>query len=281
LSEKRKEVSRVSASQIRAFYMFLKGKTALITGSTSGIGLAYARGLAAEGANLMINGFGDATEIQGYVEELIRTSNAGALHSGADMTRPDEIRAMVADCTARLGAPDILINNAGIQHVAPVDEFPEDRWDAIIAIILSSAFHTTKAALPSMKEKGWGRVINTGSMHSLVASPYKSAYNAAKHGIAGFTKTIALEVATQGITVNCICPGYVWTSLVENQIPDTMKTRGLTRDQVINDVLLAGQPQKKFVQVEQLAAMALFLCRDEASAITGANLSMDGGWTAQ
>jgi 3-hydroxybutyrate dehydrogenase len=261
--------------------MFLKGKTALITGSTSGIGVAYARAFAAEGANVMINGFGEPSEIQGLVEELVRTSNAGALHNGADMTKPDEIRAMVADCTARLGSPDILINNAGIQHVAPVDEFPEEKWDAIIAIILSSAFHTTKAALPGMKAKGWGRVINTGSMHSLVASPYKCAYNAAKHGISGFTKTIALEVATQGITVNCICPGYVWTPLVENQIPDTMKTRGLTRDQVINDVLLAGQPQKKFVQVDQLAALALFLCRDEASAITGANLSMDGGWTAQ
>lgn len=261
--------------------MFLKGKTALITGSTSGIGLGYARALAAEGANVMINGFGDAAEIAGHVEELIQIGNAGALHSPADMSKPDEIRAMVADCTARLGAPDILINNAGIQHVSPVDSFPEDKWDAIIAIILSSAFHTTKAALPAMKQKGWGRIINTGSMHSLVASPFKSAYNAAKHGIAGFTKTIALEVARDGITVNCICPGYVWTPLVENQIPDTMKARGLSREQVINDVLLAGQPQKQFVQVDQLASLALYLCSDSASAITGANLSMDGGWTAQ
>ena len=261
--------------------MFLKGKTALITGSTSGIGLGYARALAAAGANVMINGFGDRTEINAIVTDLIAISGAGARYSGADMTEPDEIRAMVADCTAQLGAPDILINNAGIQHVAAVDEFPDDKWDSIIAIILSSAFHTTKAALPGMKAKGWGRVINTGSMHSLVASPYKSAYNAAKHGLAGFTKTIALEVATQGITVNCICPGYVWTSLVENQIPDTMKARGLTRDQVINDVLLANQPQKQFVQVEQLAALAVFLCRDEASAMTGTNLSVDGGWTAQ
>ena len=261
--------------------MFLKGKTALITGSTSGIGLGYARALAAEGASVMINGFGDQAEIDANVADLIGTSNAGALYSSADMTKPDEIRAMVADCTAKLGTPDILINNAGIQHVAPVDEFPDDKWNSILAIILSSAFHTTKAALPGMKAKGWGRVINTGSMHSLVASPYKSAYNAAKHGLAGFTKTIALEVATQGITVNCICPGYVWTSLVENQIPDTMKARGLTRDQVINDVLLANQPQKQFVQVEQLAALAVFLCRDEASAMTGANLSVDGGWTAQ
>ena len=261
--------------------MFLKGKTALITGSTSGIGLGYARALAAEGASVMINGFGDRAEIDANVADLMQSSNAGALYSGADMIKPDEIRAMVADCTAKLGTPDILINNAGIQHVAPVDEFPDDKWDSILAIILSSAFHTTKAALPGMKAKGWGRVINTGSMHSLVASPYKSAYNAAKHGLAGFTKTIALEVATQGITVNCICPGYVWTSLVENQIPDTMKARGLTRDQVINDVLLANQPQKQFVQVEQLAALVVFLCRDEASAMTGANLSVDGGWTAQ
>jgi 3-hydroxybutyrate dehydrogenase len=261
--------------------MFLYGKTALITGSTSGIGLGYARALAAEGANVMINGFGDQAAIDGYVAELAAASGGGALYSGADMTKPDEIRAMVADCTAHLGGPDILINNAGIQHVAPVDEFPEDKWDAVLAIILSSAFHTTKAALPGMKAKGWGRVINTGSMHSLVASPYKAAYNAAKHGIAGLTKTVALEVATQGITVNCICPGYVWTPLVENQIPDTMKTRGLTRDQVINDVLLANQPQKQFVQVEQLAALAVFLCRDEASAMTGTNLSVDGGWTAQ
>jgi 3-hydroxybutyrate dehydrogenase len=261
--------------------MFLKGKTALITGSTSGIGLGYARALAAEGAHVMINGFGDQSAIDGYVLELAAASGGGALYSGADMTKPDEIRAMVSDCTAQLGTPDILINNAGIQHVAPIDEFPDDKWDAVLAIILSSAFHTTKAALPGMKAKGWGRVINTGSMHSLVASPYKSAYNAAKHGIAGLTKTVALEVATQGITVNNICPGYVWTSLVENQIPDTMIARGLTRDQVINDVLLANQPQKKFVQVEQLAAMAVFLCRDEASAITGTNLSVDGGWTAQ
>jgi 3-hydroxybutyrate dehydrogenase len=261
--------------------MFLQGKTALITGSTSGIGLGYARALAAEGASVMINGFGDRAMIDGYVAELNAASGAGAGYSAADMTKPDEIRAMVADCTSQFGTPDILINNAGIQHVAPVDEFPEDKWDAVLAIILSSAFHTIKAALPGMKAKGWGRVINTGSMHSLVASPYKSAYNAAKHGLAGLTKTVALEVATQGITVNNICPGYVWTPLVENQIPDTMKTRELTRDQVINDVLLANQPQKQFVQVEQLAALAVFLCRDEASAMTGANLSVDGGWTAQ
>ncbi len=261
--------------------MFLKGKTALVTGSSSGIGLGYARALAAEGAAVMINGFGDDEEIKGHVEELKKASGAGAVYSPADMTKPDEIRSMVADCGKELGAPDILICNAGIQHVAPVDEFPPEKWDALIAIILSSTFHTTAAALPAMKEKGWGRIINTGSMHSKVASPFKSAYNAAKHGVDGFTKTVALEVAEQGITANTISPGYVWTPLVEGQIPDTMKARGLTREQVMNDVLLANQPQKKFVTIEQVAALAVFLCRDEASAITGANLSVDGGWTAQ
>ena len=261
--------------------MFLKGKTALVTGSTSGIGLGYARALAAEGAAVMINGFGDQAEIDGYVAELAKTSGAGAKYSPADMTKPDEIRAMVADCGKELGAPDIVICNAGIQHVAPVDDFPEEKWDALIAVILSSTFHTVSAALPAMKESGWGRIINTGSMHSKVASPFKSAYNAAKHGVAGFTKTVALEVAQTGITANTISPGYVWTPLVEGQIPDTMKARGLTREEVMNDVLLANQPQKKFVTIEQVAALAIFLCRDEASAITGANLSVDGGWTAQ
>lgn len=259
----------------------LAGKTALITGSTSGIGLGYARTLASAGAAVMINGFGDADAIGAMVADLAAANGGRAAHSPADMTRPDDIRAMVADCSAQFGAPDILINNAGIQHVAPIDEFPDDRWDAVIAIILSSAFHATKAALPGMKAKRWGRIINTGSMHSLVASPYKSAYNAAKHGLAGMTKTVALEVATQGITVNCICPGYVWTPLVENQIPDTMKARGMTYDQVVNDVLLDKQPQKQFVQVEQLASLMLYLCSDGAAAITGATLSMDGGWTAQ
>jgi 3-hydroxybutyrate dehydrogenase len=282
LPEKRKEEGRKTIDPEKDNSpMFLKGKTALITGSTSGIGLGFARALAAEGANVMINGFGEQADIDANVADLIRTSNAGALHSPADMTKPDEIRAMVADCTSRLGGPDILINNAGIQHVAPVDEFPDEKWDAVLAIILSSAFHATKAALPGMKAKGWGRVINTGSVHSLVASPYKSAYVAAKHGLAGFTKTVALEVARQGITVNNICPGYVWTPLVENQIPDTMKARGLSRDEVINDVLLAAQPQKQFVQVEQLASMAVYLCSDAAGAITGTNLTMDGGWSAQ
>ena len=261
--------------------MFLKSRTALITGSTSGIGLAIAKALAGEGANVVINGFGDAAAIEAERLELERLSGGRALYSAADMTRPDDIAGMVETAVKAFGGVDILVNNAGIQHVAPVDEFPVDKWDAIIAINLSSAFHTMRAALPGMKERGWGRIINTASAHSLVASPNKSAYVAAKHGIAGLTKTAALEVATSGVTVNCISPGYVWTQLVENQIPDTMKARNMTREQVMNDVLLHAQPTKKFVTVEEVATMALFLCRDEAASITGANMSMDGGWTAQ
>jgi len=260
--------------------MFLKGKTALITGSTSGIGLAYAKVLAAEGAAIMINGFGDAAEIEKERAALAQISGAEALYSPADMTKPAEIAAMVAECAEQLGGPDILISNAGVQHVAPIEEFPIEKWDQIIAINLSSTFHAVRAALPGMKAKKWGRIINTASAHSLTASPFKSAYVAAKHGLAGLTKTVALEAATFGITANCISPGYVWTPLVEKQIPDTMKARGMTREQVMNDVLLAGQPTKEFVTVEQVAALALFLCRDEAASITGANLSMDGGWTA-
>ena len=254
--------------------MLLDGKTALVTGSTSGIGLAIAKALAAEGARLMINGFGDPKAIAQECEEL------GALHDGADMSDPAAIERMMRRCADELGGPDILINNAGIQHVSPVDSFPPEKWDAIIAINLSAVFHTTRLAVPGMRAKGWGRIINTASAHSLIASPNKSAYVAAKHGVAGFTKTVALETARDGITVNCISPGYVWTPLVENQIPDTMKARNMTRDQVINDVLLPAQPTKRFVTPEQIAALAVFLCRDEASAITGANLSMDGGWTA-
>ena len=254
--------------------MILQGKTALVTGSTSGIGLAIAKALADEGAKLMINGFGDPAEIERECREL------GALHDGADMSKPQEIEAMLKRCAEELGGPDILVNNAGIQHVAPVDDFPPETWDAIIAINLSSAFHTIRLALPAMKQKKWGRIVNTASAHSLVASPNKSAYVAAKHGIAGLTKTVALEAARDGITVNCISPGYVWTPLVEKQIPDTMRTRGLTREQVMNDVLLAAQPTKRFVTPEEVAALTLFLCREEAASITGSNLSMDGGWTA-
>jgi 3-hydroxybutyrate dehydrogenase len=250
--------------------MFLSGKTALVTGSTSGIGLAIARALAAQGAQVTLNGFGEPAEIERLCSEL------GARHSAADLTKADEIEAMMAEA----GEVDILVNNAGTQHVAPIDQFPTDKWDLLIALNLTAAFHTIRLALPAMKAKGWGRVINTASAHSLVASPNKAPYVASKHGIAGLTKAVALETATSGVTVNCISPGYVWTPLVENQIPDTMRARNLTREQVMNDVLLAAQPTKKFVTVDQVAAFALFLCRDEAAAITGANLSMDGGWTA-
>jgi 3-hydroxybutyrate dehydrogenase len=260
--------------------MLLKGKTALVTGSTSGIGLAIAKALAAEGANIVINGFGDAEAIEAERIALEQASGARALYSAADLTRAEAIEAMMAEALNAFGAVDILVNNAGMQHVAPVDQFPPEKWDLIIALNLSAAFHTIRHALPGMKARAWGRVINTASAHSLVASPNKSAYVAAKHGIAGLTKSVALETAQAGITVNCISPGYVWTPLVENQIPDTMKARGLTREQVMNDVLLAAQPTKQFVTVDQVAALALFLCRDEAASITGANLSMDGGWTA-
>jgi len=261
--------------------MFLTGKTALITGSTSGIGLAYARALAGEGANIVINGFGDAAAVEAEREGLEALSGARAAYSGHDLSKPDQVEAMMVEAIATFGGIDILINNAGVQHVAPVEEFPVDKWDLIIALNLTSAFHTTRLALPGMKARKWGRIIQTASAHSLIASPFKSAYVTAKHGLAGFTKTVALEAATFGITANCISPGYVWTPLVEKQIPDTMKARGMTKEQVMNDVLLAGQPTKQFVSVEQVAAMALFLCRDEAASITGANMSVDGGWTAQ
>ena len=260
--------------------MFLKGKTAIVTGSTSGIGLAFAKALAAEGAAVMINGFGDADVIERERAGLAEISGAAALYDAADMTDPDAIAAMVARCHDELGGPDIVVNNAGIQHVAPVDSFPTAKWDAIIAINLTSAFHMMHAAIPYMKAAGWGRIISTGSAHSLVASPNKSAYVAAKHGVAGLSKSAALEVAQQGITVNVVSPGYVWTSLVESQIPDTMAARNMTREQVMNDVLLAAQPTKQFVTPEQVAALGVFLCRDEAASITGANLPVDGGWTA-
>ena len=258
----------------------LTGKTAVVTGSTSGIGLAYARTLAGAGANIVINGMGDADAIE-KERALIETDfKVKCVYSPADMTKPAEIAAMVALGESSFGSVDILINNAGIQFVSPIEDFPIEKWDAIIAINLSSAFHGIRAAVPLMKKQGWGRIINTASAHSLVASPFKSAYVAAKHGIAGLTKTVALEVATHKITCNCISPGYVWTPLVEKQIPDTMKARGLTKEQVIHDVLLEAQPTKEFVTSEQVAAMALFLCGDDASQITGANMSMDGGWTA-
>jgi 3-hydroxybutyrate dehydrogenase len=250
--------------------MFLSGKRALVTGSTSGIGLAIARALSAQGADVVLNGFGDPAEIARLCEEC------SAIHVGADLTTT----AGVEDLMAKAGPVDILVNNAGMQHVAPVEEFPPEKWDAVIALNLSAAFHTARLAVPHMKARGWGRIIATASAHSLAASPFKAAYVAAKHGIAGLTKVLALELAEHGVTANCISPGYVWTPLVENQIPDTMAARGMTREQVLNDVLLAKQPTKKFVQPEEVAALAVFLCRDEAQNINGANYSIDGGWTA-
>ncbi|MFN3456123.1 MAG: 3-hydroxybutyrate dehydrogenase [Novosphingobium sp.] len=261
--------------------MFLKGKCALITGSTSGIGLAYARALAAEGANIVLNGFGDADQIKALCDELAATRGGRAIFAAGDLTKREGTEAMVAAALAEFGAVDILINNAGMQHVAPVEDFPVEKWDAIIALNLTSAFDACRLCIPGMKAKGWGRILFTASAHSLTASPYKAAYVSAKHGIAGLTKTLALELATEGVTANCISPGYVWTPLVENQIPDTMKARNLTREQVINDVMLERQPSKQFVQPDELAALALFLCRDEARNITGANYNVDGGWVAQ
>ncbi|HEY0293394.1 MAG TPA: 3-hydroxybutyrate dehydrogenase [Hansschlegelia sp.] len=258
----------------------LDAKTAVVTGSTSGIGLAVARALAKAGANVVINGFGDKVEIEATRAGIEADHGKPVIYDAADMLKPREIARMIQDAEERFGAVDILVNNAGIQHVSPVEEFPDDKWDQIIAINLSAAFHATKAALPGMKRKGWGRIVNTASAHALVASPFKSAYVAAKHGIAGFTKSVALEVAQQKITVNAICPGYVWTPLVEKQIPDTMKARGMTEDEVKRDVLLAAQPTKEFVTPDQVAALAVFLCSDAAAQITGALLTMDGGWTA-
>ena len=258
----------------------LKGKTAVVTGSTSGIGLAIARALAADGADVMLNGFGEAAAIEATRSGIEKEFGVRALYSPADMSKPDEIAAMIATAEKELGSVDILVNNAGIQFVSPVEDFPLEKWNQILAINLSAAFHAIHAAMPGMKARKWGRIINTASAHALVASPFKSAYVAAKHGIAGLTKSVALETAQAGITVNAICPGYVWTPLVERQIPDTMAARGLTREQVIKDVLLAAQPTKEFVTVEEVAALALYLSGDMARSITGAIISIDGGWTA-
>jgi len=258
----------------------LSGKTAVVTGSTSGIGLAIARGFAGAGANVVINGFGTPADIEKERSAIESDFKVKAVHSPADMSKPAEIAGMIALGEKSFGSVDVLVNNAGIQFVSPIEEFPIDKWNAIIAINLSSAFHAIRAAVPGMKKRGWGRIINTASAHSLVASPFKVAYVSAKHGIAGLTKTVALELATFKITCNCISPGYVWTPLVEHQIPETMKARNMTKEQVIKDVLLEAQPTKEFVTVDEVAAMALFLCGNEAAQITGANISIDGGWTA-
>lgn len=259
----------------------LKGKSAIVTGATSGIGLAIAKGFASEGMNLLIDGFGDTPENHRIAAEIAAKFNVKCVFSPADMSKPAEIAGMVDLANKELGNVDVVVNNAGIQYVAPIEEFPPEKWDAIIAINLTAAFHVTRLVVPQMKAKGWGRIINTASAHSTVASPFKSAYVSAKHGLYGFTKTIALEVATNGITANCISPGYVWTPLVEHQIPETMAARHLTREQVINDVLLHAQPTKQFVTVEEIAGIAVFLCTDAAKNITGTNIAVDGGWTAE
>ena len=259
--------------------MFI-GKTALVTGSTSGIGLGIARSLAAQGANVILNGFGEPDPINRLKEEIADRCGVQVRYDGADMSKPEAIQAMMVKALSEFGSIDLLINNAGIQHVAPVDEFPVDKWYAILAINLSAGFHTTRLALPAMKKNGFGRIVNIASAHALVASPYKSAYVTAKHGVAGFTKSVALEVAEAGITVNAVCPGYVLTPLVEQQITATARARGITEAQVVRDVLLAAQPTKKFVTVEQVAALTAFLCSDDAASITGAILPIEGGWTA-
>jgi 3-hydroxybutyrate dehydrogenase len=259
----------------------LAGKVAIVTGSTSGIGLGIAQVFASEGMNVMLNGLGDKDAIEALRDSLEKTCGIRALYSPADMTKPAEIAQMVADAEKAFGKVDVLVNNAGIQHVAPVETFPIDKWDAIIAINLSAVFHGTRAVIPGMKARRWGRIINIASAHGTVASPFKSAYVSAKHGVLGFTKTIALETAEHGITVNAIAPGYVRTPLVDKQIPDQMKTRNMTEEQVIKQVLLAAQPTKQFVTTEQISGLAAFLCTAAAASITGTTVAMDGGWTAQ
>lgn len=259
----------------------LKGKTAIVTGSTSGIGQGMAYALAKAGCNIMLNGLGDAAKIEEERAKMEKETGVKIGYNGADMTKPDQIADLIAQTKSQFGSVDIIVNNAGVQHVAPIDEFPPEKWDLIIAINLTSAFHMTRLALPHMKAAGWGRVINLASAHALVASPFKSAYVAAKHGLAGMTKAVALEVAEQNITVNAICPGYVKTPLVEGQIADTAKARGMTEQQVISDVILGAQPTKKFTTVEQIGDMAVFLCSDMAENITGTMLQIDGGWVAK
>ena len=256
-------------------------RNAVVTGSTSGIGLGIAEGLAESGMNVMLNGFGDSGEIEANRLRIAETHGVETDYSDADMTIPDDIRSMIERTREAFGSVDVVVNNAGIQHVSPIESFPIEKWDAILAINLSSSFHTSRAALEAMKSRGWGRIINIASAHALVASPFKAAYVAAKHGLLGLTKTIALEAAEQGVTANAICPGYVKTPLVERQIPDTARARGMSEEQVVREVLLAAQPSRQFVQVEEIAALVVFLCSDAAASINGAALSVDGGWVAQ
>ncbi len=258
-----------------------KKKTALVTGSTSGIGKAIAETFAAAGINVVLNGFGDAAEIEALRAGLERKYGVGAMFDGADLAHPGQIDRMMDRALGEFGAIDIVVNNAGIQHVAPIEDFPVEKWNAIIAINLSAGFHVIRRALPAMKRAKWGRIVNVASAHALVASPFKGAYVAAKHAVAGLTKTVALEVATDGVTVNAVCPGYVWTPLVERQIPDTAKARGISEKEVIETVLLHAQPTKAFVTVEQVASLTAYLASDIAGSITGAIIPIDGGWTAQ
>ena len=261
--------------------MILQGRVAVVTGSTSGIGLGIARALAAEGADILLNGFGDAGEIERLRRDLEEQSGVRAAYSGADMTRPPEIARMIEEAGQKFGRVDILVNNAGIQHTAPVHEFPLDKWDAILAINLSAAFHATRAVLPQMLQRNWGRIINIASAHGLVASKDKSAYVAAKHGLVGFTKVVALETATTGITCNAICPGWVLTTLVQKQIDSRAEREGIDLARAKHNLLAEKQPSQEFVTPEQIGAFALFLCSDAAQQIRGQALAMDGGWTAQ
>jgi 3-hydroxybutyrate dehydrogenase len=258
----------------------LKEKVALVTGSTSGIGLGIASGLAAQGCHVVLNGFGDPAEIERIQASLREAHGTSVLYDGADMAKPEQIAALVGHARTQLGGLDIVVNNAGIQHVAPIEDFPPAKWDAILAINLSAAFHTTRLAMPGMKANGWGRIVNIASAHALVASPFKSAYVAAKHGIVGLTKTVALEAAEQGVTCNAICPGYVHTPLVDMQIDDTAEARGISRERVIKDVMLAEQPTKRFVTIEEIAALTVFLCSEPGASVNGASIAVDGGWTA-
>jgi 3-hydroxybutyrate dehydrogenase len=258
----------------------LSGKSAIVTGSTSGIGLGIAEALSAHGADVMLNGFGPADEVEALRARLASAHGVKVVYNGADMTKPEEIQALADAARAAFGSVDIVVNNAGIQHVSPVEEFPPEKWDAIVAINLSSVFYLTRATFAAMRAKKWGRIINIASAHGLVASPFKSAYVAAKHGVVGFTKAIALEGAEHGVTCNAICPGYVRTPLVEKQIPDQARSRGISEEAVVRDVLLAAQATKQFVTTAQIGALAVFLCSDAAAQITGAALPIDGGWTA-